>query len=87
MKACTQKFLEAHTSTGKAKPGFSLPWVKRHDSRKLCEFIQEETGEKDLMIRDAEIFPHFSFVTVPFAQAEALLRDLQKTKREVENLL
>ena len=48
---------------------------------KLCEFIQEETGEKDLMIRDAEIFPHFSFVTVPFAQAEALLEIFKDKKR------
>ncbi len=48
---------------------------------KLREFIQEETGENDLKIRDAEIFPHFSFVTVPFAQAETLLEIFKDKKR------
>ena len=48
---------------------------------KLCEFMQEETGENDLKIRDAEIFPHFSFVTVPFAQASALLEIFKDKKR------
>ena len=48
---------------------------------KLCEFIQDETGESDLKIRDAEIFPHFSFVTVPFAQASALLEIFKDKKR------
>jgi ATP-dependent RNA helicase DeaD len=48
---------------------------------KLCEFMQEETGEKDLKIRDAEIFPHFSFVTVPFAQASTLLEIFKDKKR------
>ena len=48
---------------------------------KLCEFIQEETGDSELKIRDAEIFPHFSFVTVPFAQAEALL-EIFKNKQK-----
>ena len=48
---------------------------------RLCEFIKEETGESDLKIRDAEIFPHFSFVTVPFAQAETLLEIFKNKKR------
>jgi ATP-dependent RNA helicase DeaD len=48
---------------------------------KLCEFMQEETGESDLKIMDAEIFPHFSFVTVPFAQAEALLEIFKNKTR------
>jgi ATP-dependent RNA helicase DeaD len=48
---------------------------------KLCEFIQEETGDSELKIRDAEIFPHFSFVTVPFAQAETLLEIFKNKKR------
>lgn len=48
---------------------------------KLCEFMQEETGESDMKIMDAEIFPHFSFVTVPFAQAEALLEIFKNKKR------
>lgn len=47
----------------------------------LCEFMQEETGESNLKIMDAEIFPHFSFVTLPFAQAESLLEVFKDKKR------
>jgi ATP-dependent RNA helicase DeaD len=47
----------------------------------LCEFIQGETGESNLKIMDAEIFPHFSFVTLPFAQAEALLEVFKDKKK------
>lgn len=47
---------------------------------KLSYFIQEELGDSELKVKDAEIFPHFSFVTLPFAQAEALL-DIFKNKR------
>ncbi len=34
-----------------------------------------------MKIMDAEIFPNFSFVTVPFAQAEALLEIFKNKKR------
>ncbi|AKB38283.1 Cold-shock DEAD-box protein A [Methanosarcina siciliae C2J] len=47
---------------------------------KLSYFIQEELSDSELKVRDAEIFPHFSFVTLPFAQAEALL-EIFKNKR------
>ena len=48
---------------------------------KLREFIQEETGDSELKIMDAEIFPNFSFVTVPFAQAETLLEIFKNKKK------
>src|ERR1035437_6462901 len=48
---------------------------------KLREFIQEETGDSELKIMDAEIFPNFSFVTVPFAQAETLLKIFKNKKK------
>lgn len=48
--------------------------------QKLCDFIKQEAGEGDLNTKDIEIFPHFSFVTVPFAQAEVLL-EIFKNKR------
>lgn len=47
---------------------------------KLSYFIQEELGDGELKVRDAEIFPHFSFVTLPFAQAETLI-EIFKNKR------
>lgn len=66
---------------GKTRLFIAMGKVDGMTPDKLCEFIQEETGDSELKIRDAEIFPHFSFVTVPFAQAETLLEIFKnKTK-------
>ena len=47
---------------------------RRHDSGKIVRVHPGRNSETaNLKVRDAEIFPHFSFVTVPFAQAETLL--------------
>jgi ATP-dependent RNA helicase DeaD len=67
--------------TGKTRLFIAMGKVDGMTPEKLGEFIQEETGDSDLKIRDAEIFPHFSFVSVPFAQAEALL-EIFKNKQK-----
>ncbi len=66
---------------GKTRLFIAMGKVDGMTPDKLCEFMQEETGESDLKIMDAEIFPHFSFVTVPFAQAEALLEIFKNKTR------
>ncbi|HEY3362925.1 MAG TPA: DEAD/DEAH box helicase [Methanosarcina sp.] len=66
---------------GKTRLFIAMGKVDGMTPDKLCEFIQEETGDSELKIRDAEIFPHFSFVTVPFAQAEALLEIFKNKMR------
>jgi len=66
---------------GKTRLFIAMGKVDGMNPDKLCEFIQDETGENDLKIRDVEIFPHFSFVTVPFAQAETLLDSFKNKKR------
>ena len=66
---------------GKTRLFIAMGKVDGMTADKLCEFMQEETGESDLKIMDAEIFPHFSFVTVPFAQAEALLEVFKNKTR------
>jgi ATP-dependent RNA helicase DeaD len=66
---------------GKTRLFIAMGKVDGMTPDKLSEFIQQEIGDSELKIRDAEIFPHFSFVTVPFAQAEALLEIFKnKTK-------
>jgi len=66
---------------GKTRLFIAMGKVDGMTPDKLCEFMQGETGDSELKIRDAEIFPHFSFVTVPFAQAETLLEIFKnKTK-------
>ena len=67
--------------TGKTRLFIAMGKVDGMTPDKLCEFMQEETGDSELKIRDAEIFPHFSFVTVPFAQAETLLEIFKNKKR------
>jgi ATP-dependent RNA helicase DeaD len=67
--------------TGKTRLFIAMGKVDGMTPDKLCEFIQEETGDSELKIRDAEIFPHFSFVSVPFAQAEALLEIFKNKQR------
>jgi len=66
---------------GKTRLFIAMGKVDGMTPDKLCEFIQEETGDNELKIRDAEIFPHFSFVSVPFAQAEALLEIFKNKQR------
>jgi len=67
--------------TGKTRLFIAMGKVDGMTPDKLSEFMQEETGDRELKIRDAEIFPHFSFVTVPFAQAENLLEIFKNKKR------
>jgi ATP-dependent RNA helicase DeaD len=66
---------------GKTRLFIAMGKVDGMTPDKLCEFIKEETGDSELKIMDAEIFPHFSFVTVPFAQAEALLEIFKNKMR------
>jgi len=48
---------------------------------KLCDFIKTEAGDENMKIGDIEIFPHFSFVSVPFSQAELLLGMFKNRKK------
>ncbi len=49
-------------------------------SKKLVEFIMKKTGVKSKKIKDIEILDKFSFVTMPFYEAEQLLSYLKKKK-------
>jgi ATP-dependent RNA helicase DeaD len=67
--------------TGKTRLFIAMGKADGMTPEKLGEFIKEETGDSELKIRDVEIFPHFSFVTLPFAQAETLL-EIFKNKQK-----
>ncbi len=51
------------------------------DSEKLVKFIMEKTKLKRLNIKDIKIFDNFSFLTVPFEEAEIILRYFSKHKK------
>lgn len=52
------------------------------NSGKLVEFIRNHTGVKAGKIRDIEILDKFSFVTMPFFEAEQLLSYLKNKNRK-----
>ncbi len=49
--------------------------------RKLANFIKQETDVSDKIIRDMKIFDKFSFITVPFEDAEVILDIFKRKKR------
>jgi ATP-dependent RNA helicase DeaD len=51
------------------------------DEKKLVKFIMEKTKLKSLNIKDIKVFENFSFLTVPFEEAEIILRYFSKHKR------
>ncbi len=49
------------------------------DPRKLAEFIQAETGVSQSRIEDIKVLDAFSFIAVPFEDAEKILHSFQNT--------
>jgi ATP-dependent RNA helicase DeaD len=43
-------------------------------SKKLVDFIQHKTKIDNRKIQDIRIFENFSFITVPFEEAEVILK-------------
>ena len=48
--------------------------------RKLVEFIKKKANTDDRKIDDVMVFDNFSFITVPFKEAELILKCFKKTK-------
>lgn len=48
------------------------------DPRKLAEYIQSESGVAQHKIDDIKVLDNFSFIAVPFEDAEKILRSFQK---------
>ncbi len=53
-------------------------------SKKLVEFIKNKCKIQGFKIRDIEILDKFSFITLPFHDAEILLTYFKKKKRSSE---
>ena len=51
------------------------------DTEKLVDFILSRTKLKSINIKDIKIFDNFSFLTVPFEEAEIILKYFSKHKR------
>ena len=49
--------------------------------KSLVNFIKDEAGVDPHLIRDVRIYDDFSFISVPFAEAEIILQTFRKNKR------
>ncbi|MDY3979243.1 MAG: DEAD/DEAH box helicase [Tidjanibacter sp.] len=52
-----------------------------YDARRLIALLKKECGLRDKEIDDLRMFDTFSFVTIPFAEAEESIRRLNRTSR------
>jgi ATP-dependent RNA helicase DeaD len=48
--------------------------------RKLVEFIKNKAGVQDRNIDDVQVFDNYSFITVPFREAEKILFHFKQKK-------
>jgi len=48
--------------------------------RKLVDFIEQETSVSPRLIREVEVIDAFSFITVPFPEAEKILKVFKSRK-------
>ena len=46
----------------------------------LSSFIVDKAGTRSHLIQEAEVFDNFSFVTVPFIEAEIIIDKFRKNK-------
>lgn len=49
--------------------------------KKIVNYIKDESGVSDRLIKDVKVFENFSFLTVPFEEAEIILEVFRKKKR------
>ncbi len=66
---------------GKARLFIQLGRKDDMTKRKLVNIIEKKSGINERNIRDAEVFDTFSFVTVPFSDAEIIIKAFKKGKR------
>ena len=55
--------------------------------RSLIDFIMEETNVPPRLIDDVQVMDAFSFITVPFPEAEAILNTFKKKQPRGEKSL
>ncbi len=66
---------------GKTRLFVALGKSAKMDTKKLVDFILSKTKLKSINIKDIKIFDNFSFLTVPFEEAEIILKYFSKHKR------
>jgi ATP-dependent RNA helicase DeaD len=65
---------------GKSRLFVALGSIDRINAQKLVDFIKEKTHVDSRKIQDVRIFENFSFITVPFEEAEIIIQTFKKSK-------
>ena len=66
---------------GKTRLFVALGKIDGMNPKKLVDFIEKESGVLKDNIRDSKIFDKFSFITVPFEEAEVIIETFKKGKK------
>lgn len=74
-------------TTGTSRLFIALGRKDGHDPRSLVTLIQTETDIPARLIDDVRVMEDFSFVTVPFAEAEVILHVFSKQKSNGRSLV
>lgn len=67
--------------TGKTRLFIALGRVDKITPKKLVEFIVKEAGIESNKIKSVEVYENFSFMTVPFAEAEIIIDIFKKVRK------
>lgn len=65
---------------GRTRLFIAMGKTKNITKRSLVDMIVDKTGIKQFLIDEVEVFDNFSFVTVPFVEAEIILNKFRKKK-------
>ncbi len=63
---------------GKTRLFISIGRMDGYDARKLTEMLKRECGLNDSQIDDVRVMDSYSFVTVPFGEADTVVRKLNR---------
>lgn len=74
-------------TTGTSRLFIALGRRQGHTPRSLVEMIQKEAGVSPRDIDDVRVMEEFSFVTVPFADAEVILHIFSRQKSNGRSLV
>lgn len=74
-------------TSGKSRLFVAIGREDDFDVKKLVEFLEKETGIDSRKIQDVRMFDRFSFITVPFEDAEIILEIFRRKKRSGKPLV
>ncbi len=72
---------------GRTRLFVALGRMDKMTASKLVQFIIQNTGVKNSKIDQVEVYDKFSFITVPFKEAEVILEVFQRKSKNKRSLV